>query len=100
MQPMDENGIRFLRLKRFDVQNCAKCAKLYKMCEIVQNVQNCATCAKLCKICNIVQTVQYCSKCAKLCKMCKRGTRVSPRYLVNMEYLSNRWTKMESVFCV
>ena len=29
-----------------------------------------------------------------------RGTRVSPRYLVNMEYLSNRWTKMESVFCV
>ena len=28
-----------------------------------------------------------------------KGTRLSPRYVVNMEYLGNRRTKMEFVFC-
>ena len=55
----------------------AKCAKLCKMSNIVQNMQKCAKCAKAC---NIVQFVQRCSKCAdcakcakcsKFCKMCK-----------------------------
>ena len=61
----------------------------------VLNCQNC----KLCLKCHKSPGLSF-----QLSKWQKaivwRGTRVTSRYLVKMEYLSNRRTKMESFFCV
>ena len=54
-----------------NVQCCKKCAKNSKICKIVQTGHSCAKLRKMCKICKIVQKVQYCAKCSMLCKMCK-----------------------------
>ena len=80
-----------------NVQNCAKCAKLYKdvpMCKIVQNVQNCAKSFKMCKV---VQNVKSCAKCARLKNWEKNLGKLVSTW-VTLGHFGSTWINSDSTW--
>ena len=79
--------IPFLGNRTDPTSSSKKCLKLFE------------NFAELLIILTIFKNVENFWQFGQCWKFLTRGTKVSPRHLVKVEYLSNRRTKMESVFC-